>query len=157
VKFQPARLDHVREIMAWFPDEESCRQWGGPLMHFPLEETRFCDDIGLGKLDSRVALADDNSVLGFGQYYGKLGRCHLARLAVAPRLQGKGVGSKFISGLMIDGQERLGTEDFSLFVLTGNDAACNCYRRLGFQQTDYPEGDPMIEDCIFMITDRTWR
>jgi len=157
MKIQSARLEHVREIMAWFPDEQSCVQWGGPLMHFPLEESRFFEDIRWKKMESRVTVADDRRVLGFGQFYEKLGRCHLARLAVAPELRGRGLGSTFISSLMIDGQDKLGTEEYSLFVLTGNQAAYKCYARLGFQMADYPEGDTKLEDCIFMITDRTWR
>ena len=82
---------HVREIMTWFPDQHALAQWGGPDMRFPFTESSFFEDIHWGKLPSYCAVSDEFGLLGFGQFYEKLGRCHLARLAIAPELRGQGL------------------------------------------------------------------
>lgn len=143
---------HIRELMGWFPDQESCRQWGGPEMRFPFSEKRFLEDIHWPKLPSYSAVGNDGRLLGFGQFYEKLGRCHLARLAVAPEVRGMGLGKKFVSSLMKISQDQLRKNEFSLYVLEQNTPALACYRSLGFKQVEEPEPAINLKDCIFMIT-----
>jgi hypothetical protein len=48
--FDEARLD---ELMRWFPDETSCRVWGGPHFRWPCSAATFREDAGIGVLASR--------------------------------------------------------------------------------------------------------
>jgi ribosomal protein S18 acetylase RimI-like enzyme len=148
-----AELGHAREIIDWFPDKESVIRWGSPHTRYPLREETFLEDIYWGRISSRVALTRDGGLLGFGQYYAKLGRCHLARLVINPEFRGQGLGEEFVEALMKFGALELDTNDFSLFVMTANRPAYNCYRRLGFVLADYPEGDAKLENCVFMVAD----
>jgi ribosomal protein S18 acetylase RimI-like enzyme len=146
----PAHKRHALEIMGWFPDRNGCVQWGGPEMRFPLQEASFFEDIHWGRIHSCAALTGEGRVLGFGQYYEKFQRCHLARLAIAPGFRGQGIGGEFITSLMEIGGKHLATSEFSLYVLNHNRAAVACYKGLGFRPASYPEDDPKIESCLFM-------
>jgi len=46
-----------------------------------------------------------------------------------------------------------GTDDvsFSLFVYEDNIPAKSLYESIGFEVRAYPEGQPEIKDCIFMV------
>ena len=157
MKIQKAELKHAREIIAWFPDKESVTRWGSPYMRYPLREEMFLEDIFWGRISSRIALGEDGHLLGFGQFYLKLGRCHLARLVINPALRGRGLGEEFIGALMKHGSGQLDTKEFSLYVMTANRPAYNCYRSLGFSLADYPDGDSKLENCVFMVADWTGR
>lgn len=152
-----AEIEHARTIIDWFPDKESVVRWGSPYTRYPLREETFLEDIYWGRISSRVALAGDGRLLGFGQYYPKLGRCHLARLVINPDFRGQGLGEEFVEALMIFGARELKTNDFSLFVMTANKPAYNCYRSLGFVLANYPDGDAKLENCVFMVADWSGR
>jgi len=147
---ESAQPEHVREIIGWFPDKESVIRWGSPYTRYPLSEKTLFEDIYWDRINSRIALAEDGRLLGFGQFYPKLGRCHLARLVINPGFRGRGLGEEFVAALMKHGSEQLDTEEYSLYVMTENKPAYNCYRSLGFGLADYPNGDPKLENCVFM-------
>jgi RimJ/RimL family protein N-acetyltransferase len=151
MKIITADREHAREIMAWFPDKKSVYLWGSPYTRYPLTEDTFFEDIYWSRINSVVALTDDGEVLGFGQFYLKLGRCHLARLVINPKYRGRGSGPKFISALMRHGSEQLDTRQFSLYVMTVNKPALAVYKKLGFDLAPYPDDDPKLENCVFMI------
>lgn len=151
MKIINADRGHAREIMGWFPDKQSVLLWGSPYTRYPLTEETFFEDIYWSRINSVVALTDEGEVLGFGQFYLKLGRCHLARLVINPKYRGQGLGPKFISELMRHGSEQLDTSDFSLYVMTVNKPALAVYKKLGFDLAPYPHDDPKLENCVFMI------
>ena len=155
MKTEAAQIKHAREIMTWFPDKESVIRWGSPYTRYPLREETFYEDIYWDRISSRIALGEDGRLLGFGQFYPKLGRCHLARLVINPVFRGQGLGEEFVATLMKHGSERLDTEEFSLYVMSANKPAYNCYRNLGFNLAKYPHDDPHLDNCVFMIAD--WR
>ena len=155
MKTEKAELEHAREIIGWFPDKESVIRWGSPYMRYPLQEEMFLEDIFWGRINSRIAVGEDGRLLGFGQFYLKLGRCHLARLVINPALRGQGLGEEFVAALMKFGSGKLETQEFSLYVMTANRPAFNCYRSLGFTLAEYPHGDSQLENCVFMVTDWT--
>jgi ribosomal protein S18 acetylase RimI-like enzyme len=150
MKILNAQLEHAREIMGWFPDKESVIRWGSPYMRYPLEEQAFLEDILWGRVDSLIAVDDSGRLIGFGQFYPKLGRCHLARLVIAPDMRGRGHGEAFVAALMRHCAERLGATEFSLYVMTANRSALNCYHALGFHLATPPDGDPQLLDTVFM-------
>lgn len=151
----PPSHDHLVEIMSWFPDRESCETWGGPQFRYPFTESSFVEDLRLDETTSLCLLGEDDELLGFGQYYLREGRCHLARLVVPPEKRGRGLGQRLIALLIEAGCEHLGVDESSLFVLAHNEPAVRCYRSLGFEATRYPGEMPEIENCIYMVRSAT--
>jgi len=140
---------HLLEIMSWFPSRESCQIWGGPEFRFPFTAQSFHADCHL-ELPSRVLLDGSGMPCGFGQYYLRAARCHLARLAIAPALRGRGLGARLIELLSDEGRAALGVEHCSLFVSIANTTALALYERLGFARAAYP-GDLPIPGCHYMV------
>ena len=139
------------ELMRWFGDAQACRVWGGPGFRFPFTRDTFRADARLDSLATFALTADAATLLGFGQYYLRAGRCHLGRLAVAPERRGRGLGSTLVRELCRAGSADLGVDTYSLFVLPGNERAMRLYERLGFAPARYPEPDPMFDDCVYMV------
>lgn len=48
MKLVAATKEHVVEMMAWFPDRDSCGYWGGPMFRFPFTERSFLEDVAWG-------------------------------------------------------------------------------------------------------------
>ena len=151
LKSQPFDGRWLPELMSWFPDALSCGVWAGPQFRFPFSEATFREDSRIGHLSSWSLPAADSSLGAFGQYYLRLGRCHLARLAVAPALRGQGIGGTLIRELCDRGCQELGTDSCSLFVLAGNAPALQLYRRLGFMEVTYPEPTSMVNGILYMV------
>lgn len=154
VKLQPFEGSQLPELMSWFPDLRSCQTWGGPEFRCPFTETTFREDAMLDRLRSWALLDEVGALAGFGQFYLRAGRCHLGRLAIAPALRSRGLGSTLVNQLGQRGKSELGVDSFSLFVLPGNERALRLYRRLGFAAVQYPEPLPGFEGCIYMVASR---
>ena len=137
--------------MNWFPDCTSCRTWGGPEFRYPFSEDTFREDAKVLELPSWSLVDADGTFCAFGQYYPRLGLCHLGRLAVAPALRGRGVGRVLVHALAERGLAALKADGCSLFVLTSNERAARLYRRLGFVAQPYPGPAPLFDDCIYMV------
>jgi ribosomal protein S18 acetylase RimI-like enzyme len=150
----PATKDDARAVMSWFDDAEGVMFWGSPYMRYPLREETYFTDLHWGHIESRVARDDDGRLVAFGQFYEKLGRCHLARLVVNPALRRRGIARKFIDALMRHGGAALDTREFSLYVMTANKPAWHCYKSLGFRMRPYPTNDPHLDNCVFMVAER---
>jgi ribosomal protein S18 acetylase RimI-like enzyme len=149
VAFDERRLP---ELMQWFPDAESCALWGGPQFRWPCTPVSFRADARIGELPSRMLVDDfDHSMVAFGQFYLRLGRCHLGRLAVQPAVRGRGAGNRLIRELCAEGSRALAVPEFSLFVLIRNWRAERLYRALGFVDAVYPEALPSSEPIRYMI------
>lgn len=147
----------IETLKTWFPDKESSYFWGGPGLNFPFTHDSFLEDIQWGKMATYSLLDEAGGFVGFGQYYEKLGRCHLARLAIAPALRGQGHGHWFISHLMSIGMEDLSTNECSLFVVNHNETALRCYANLGFTREEYPVGHQYFDDIDFMVFQRGYQ
>jgi ribosomal protein S18 acetylase RimI-like enzyme len=141
---------HAPQIMPWFPDEQSCRLWGGPAFRFPFTPETFLKDSKLAEIPSYVLISDPAELCAFGQFYLRAGRCHLSRLAVAPTQRSRGIGTQLIRMLMQEGTKTLGVTESSLFVHTTNTAAQALYHRLGFTCIPYP-GPDRIPNSYYMI------
>jgi ribosomal protein S18 acetylase RimI-like enzyme len=154
LQIETATRDDAREVMTWFDDAESVMLWGSPYTRFPLREDTFFIDVDWDRVASCVARDDQGRLVAFGQYYPKLGRCHLSRLAVNPAFRRRGLGVRFIAALMTHGGDALGTDEFSLYVMTANKPAWHCYKKLGFHMEPYPHNDPHLDNCVFMVAER---
>lgn len=154
MRIEEARIEDARAIMHWFSDKESVVRWGSPYMSYPLKDDTFFGDIYWDRITSCVARTEDGRLLAFGQYYRKLGRCHLARLVVNPEFRGRGLGERFVAALMQHGGRMLDTDEFSLYVMTANRPAYNCYKNLGFELARPPADDAKLEGVVFMVARR---
>lgn len=156
-----ATRQYLNRMHAWFPDAERCLQWGGPRFRFPYTPESFAADCGIDQLASYAMLNQADELLAFGQYYRRLDRCHLGRLAVNPAHRGQGHGVRLIAALSHLGRQDLDTTECSLFVLADNPPANALYRKLGFEVTDYPYDDIDLEHFYYMTTAHTcldrWR
>src|SRR5512135_2707739 len=142
------------ELMRWFDSAAACRVWGGPSFRFPFTRDTFRADARLDSLATFALVTGEATLLGFGQYYLRAGRCHLGRLAIAPEHRSRGLGGSLVRELCRIGSADLGVETYSLFVLPGNERAIRLYERLGFAPARYPEPDPMFDDCVYMVASR---
>ena len=144
----------VIELMSWFGSQEELMRWGGPFVHFPFTAESFIKDINWPQMTSISAHDKAGRLLGFGQYYVKFGRCHMARLAISPAQRGQGTGKIFIGELMRLASDSTGISRHSLYVLDDNTPAVGCYRSLGFIEAPDPDAPPIIENCIYMLTEK---
>ncbi|MFT5757253.1 MAG: ribosomal protein S18 acetylase RimI-like enzyme [Alteromonadaceae bacterium] len=146
----PAKIPHIKEMMTWFDDEQSLFTWSGPNFKYPFSLSSFREDLKLSELSSFVLRDDKLTTLAFGQYYLRLGRCHLGRLVVTPHCRGQGIARQLMHELLQLGARELAVSEGSLFVLNHNKAAIKCYQSFGFVFTPYPNELP-LENCLYMI------
>ena len=146
-----ARKSDIQELMTWFDTAESCRSWGGPRFEFPFTTESFCRDSRWSDLDSFSLVDDSDRLLGFGQFYEKLNRVHLARIAVDPKRRGAGHGTVLMQELFVAGTTLLSHKEFSLYVYSDNAAAIACYRGVGFKEVPAEEENEGLKDCLFMV------
>ena len=154
LSLQSFRAADLVELMSWFPDQASCRVWGGPAFRHPFTLDSFREDSKVDQLASWSLVDGDSRLCAFGQHYERLGRCHLGRLAVAPTLRGQGIGRALVREIARRGLAELGADSCSLFVLPGNERAQRLYARLGFEVQAYPEPAAAIEGCTYMVAQR---
>ena len=152
VVLRAACREDLLAMMSWFPDGPSCRIWGGPEFRFPFSEQSFQADSRFELVPSYV-YAMNRTVIGFGQYYLRAGRCHVRRLAVSPAQRGKGWGSRLLCGLIELGSAALGVDQCSLFVAADNHPAARLYRRLGFVETPYTGPETAIHDILYLTAE----
>jgi ribosomal protein S18 acetylase RimI-like enzyme len=150
VTFQRFDESHLPELMSWFADESTLRTWGGSEFRFPFTPAMFRDDAKVRSLPT-WSLVDHGVLVGFGQCYLRVGRCHFGRLAISPSRRGGGLGSRLIRELAYWGRKEFGSDAFSLFVMPENRDARRLYDRMGFEERPYPEPSPATEDYIYMV------
>ena len=146
-----AKPGHVEAMHSWFTDRESIHQWGGPEFRFPFTHETSLEDIHWQAMATYCAI-DNQQIVAFGQYYRKLGRCHLARLAVDPGKRSQGLGSRFVTALMEIGKLDLKLNSCSLFIMSDNKRALACYRSVGFIESEWPAGQEYLSGISFMVT-----
>jgi len=143
----------IKHIQTWFSSVDDVKVWGGPDTFYPFSEDEFIKMTKLNELPTYGLYSDENECVGFGQYFNKLGRCHLARLIISPKHRGKGYAKVLIFELLKRGEDALGVKEASLYVLKNNIKAYVCYVSMGFVEAETPTVDNafLIENCAFMI------
>ena len=140
----------ITDLMTWFHDDRSTKEWGGWAFRYPFDDTTFREDVQLDELDSFVARNEKGELIAFGQVRNKFGRGHVARLAVAPKHRGQGLGRDLVSSLCRKANELFNCSENSLFVSKANAAAIRCYTGLGFREAPYPKDDDSDHKTLFM-------
>ncbi|WP_288130048.1 GNAT family N-acetyltransferase [Microbulbifer sp.] len=151
VELVPFEADFLPELMSWIDSERACRLWAGSWFEYPFDEKSFSRDSRWQEIPSFVLQDEQGQILAFGQYYNRLDCCHLARLIVSPKARGSGLGRQLVTGLIAHGSEALKLDRASLFVLKDNPLALSLYEKLGFRRRDYPEPEPGLEICYYMV------
>jgi GNAT superfamily N-acetyltransferase len=149
VNIRSANEEDLAELSGWFLTESGAKNWGGPSVHFPLSMEQLKIDIEWDVAQSYALVDEGGILLGFAQAFNKFGCKHLGRIVVSPEMRGRKLGYKLMAALL-NSASRDGVS-FSLFVYEGNIPAKNLYESIGFEVRAYPEGQPEIKDCIFMV------
>ena len=150
MRLRPASDSDIEALMTWFQTEAQLTIWAGPGITFPFDQASFKQGLKLGELSSHVLTDSHSRFLGFGQFYLRLGRCHLGRLAINPEYRGQGLSQFLVAKLLEKGREALNVQPASLFVLKHNEVAINSYLKLGFEFHPYPEPMP-LDNCVYMV------
>lgn len=141
---------HITQLASWFNTPDECASWSGSTVRYPFTQSSLFDDLNNQNWASFVLLNENSELIGFGQFYSRIGRCHLARLVVSPQHRGQGVAAKLIDNLLEIGLTQLAVNEASLFVLADNHRALKVYQKNGFECTDYPE--PLnINNCLYLV------
>ena len=141
---------HIIDMMSWFSNEVELKQWSGPNFRYPFNLSTFTEDLKISPTNSFSLVSEEDELLGFGQYYQRLGKCHLGRLVVNPKCRGKGLITDLIKGISLQGTKALSVTACSLFVLAHNKSAIKAYQKAGFILADYPDEIP-TENCLYMV------
>jgi ribosomal protein S18 acetylase RimI-like enzyme len=142
--------EHLEQMLTWFTDTQAVFDWAGPNFRYPYNLSSFTADLTLDKLASFVLVSDKKQLLGFGQYYRRIDRCHLGRIIISPQWRGNGLAKMLIEQLTAKGLKAFNVEQSSLFVLSHNHQALYTYLKLGFVQSEYPAAIP-LQHCLYMI------
>ena len=149
MKIRPANEQDLAELSGWFLTESEVKNWGGPSIHFPLSLEQVKIDIEWDIAQSYALVDEGGSLFGFAQVFDKFGCKHLGRIVVSPEMRGRKLGYKLMAALL-NSASKDGVS-FSLFVYEDNIPAKSLYESIGFEIRAYPEGQPEIKDCVFMV------
>lgn len=141
---------HIVGMMGWFANEDELKQWAGPGFRYPFDLSSFTEDLKITPTNAFSLVSDKGELLGFGQYYQRLDKCHLGRLVVNPKFRGKGIIAELIKLISVQGTKALNVTACSLFVLSHNKSAVKAYQKVGFVLADYPDEIPLA-DCLYMV------
>ena len=136
--------------MSWFDDAAGIAMWGGSKFRYPATRDTFHQDCRWHDMASFALHDTTGLMLGFGQFYRRSGRIHLARIVVRPGQRGRGTGRVLVQALLDEGRRRFELPEFSLFVRKDNPAAYKLYCSMGFIKNEFPAGAPMQDICYYM-------
>ncbi len=147
----PATVTTMQQLSQWFQTSADAKIWGGPDFQYPCSQDVFEQQAKWQEIPSWGLVDDFGALLGFGQFYLRNQRCHLARLVVSPNKRGQGLGKMLVNALLAQGMLQLGCNEASLFVFRHNQGAYSLYKKLGFtvdmtgpEHTLYPDIDYLI-------------
>jgi len=143
ITVQPARREDLQVLPGWFSTEAELIQWGGPQLHFPLDESQLAAMwaeyrdtpprrlIWSGHGAGTGILAHAQAVLNWP---GKTAR--LARIGLAPAQRGQGLAQHFLATVVMRLAELESFTRLELNVYSFNQPAIRLYERLGFTTED---------------------
>jgi ribosomal protein S18 acetylase RimI-like enzyme len=122
------------EVTSWFADAGELRFFAGPRLIWPLDDGQWRSI----RLDRSVSawtavLGSDTTPVGHGELVNEPPTTvRLARLAMAPRLRGRGLGRALVLALVEKARES-GATLVTLNVHQDNSTAIRAYRGIGFE------------------------
>jgi ribosomal protein S18 acetylase RimI-like enzyme len=129
--------------MSWFPDAAALRQFAGTTLQWPLTRSQL--DAIRADSAARAWTGWTNGVLARRVAHAELVRLEddrflLARVAVAPRERGRGLGATLLCQV-IENVRALRIRRLELNVFSGNESALRLYRSAGFEAEGTFAGD----------------
>jgi len=140
----------IDELMTWFPDARSVDVWAGPKFPFPFDRQSFHAGCCWQEFASYGLRNPSDELAAFGQLGSRYGRSHLARLISNPAMRRQGVGRRLLESLIDVARRERDCAEVGLFVYRNNIPAYRCYRSVGFEVQDYPEGAPYPDLCYYL-------
>jgi ribosomal protein S18 acetylase RimI-like enzyme len=130
--FVVASEQHLLTVKTWFSNTAEIYTWGGPNMLYPMADDTFLELMRAPHLRSYILVNSAQQELAFGQFYLRLGRYHLGRLAVNPQYRGQGLAKHLIRHLLAQASKQQNAQGASLFVFADNHIAMQCFEYFGF-------------------------
>lgn len=107
---------------------------------------------GLGsRLDTFLVLEMDGRICGYANLRVIAGEAEVERIAVHPRMRGRGLGRELMEQMVFSAREQ-GASDMTLEVRAGNERAIKLYASCGFEKEAVRRGyyrEP-VEDAVIM-------
>jgi RimJ/RimL family protein N-acetyltransferase len=129
-------------LSSWFASEEDVVQWGGPLVHYPLDDPQMQAMLDAGQTDPPERLCwmavDGEEPAGHAQlaFDWQNGNARLGRVAINPKLRGQGLAVPMLQLVIRKAFSYPEIARLELRVYSFNQPAIHTYERLGF----VPEG-----------------
>lgn len=143
--------EDLKTVLVWIRDNEDCKLWAGPMVRFPLILEHLKQDIKYSPGNTFAMQDAGGELLGLGQLLDKgSNRIHLARVIIAPKHRGKGLGEQFCRLLINEGLKRFGEVYFTLNVYSDNANAVKLYQKLGFKAKDVPSDSVQDKEVVPM-------
>ncbi len=150
VSLVKVRAAHWIELVSWVTTEGQLYEWAGPNVQYSCDALTLKQDLLAKSWPAFSLISANGELLGFGQYYSRLGRCHLCRLIIAPCHRSKGLAQTLIARISDIGEQEMGVTSCSLFVYQQNLAAIKAYQKIGFRVVDYP-GNELMDNGFYMV------
>ena len=164
--------DDCPQLIEWVPDERFLLQWAGPNYSWPLDLKqlhatleRTCGhrpshymfratDTDTGQPVGHIELVH----VDYEKRTGHVGRVLVGQLET----RGQGYGKHILSELIVFAFGTLDLRELTLGVFDFNEPAINCYRSLGFQQTEFKKdaqqfGDECWSTILMQIDREDWK
>jgi len=147
MEFRLAQNADMEELSSWFKTKMEARNWGGPLIRFPILAQQLKEDINFN-VHASYSLLNNNELLGFIQVFDKYDYKHIGRVVISPHKRGEGLGKKLMEFLF---EEYINCDKtYSLYVYKDNHTAKNLYEKLGFLISEDESSYGKNNDCFFM-------
>ena len=119
----------------------------------PWTQEGFLESLELDYCIYVVAVAEDETVLGYSGLRRSFEEADVTNMAVASEARGKGIGEMLLRALMEMGREQ-GIERYTLEVRKSNEPAIRMYHKLGYEDAGIRKNfySHPQEDAIIMWT-----
>jgi RimJ/RimL family protein N-acetyltransferase len=142
------RADFPR-LISWVPDARFLLQWAGPAYTFPLDEKQLADNQWEAETENpgkflfkAVEISGEQAIghIELVRHRDDPQKGRLARVLIGPpEKRSKGYGYAMIRQTVRFGFAELGLAEIDLAVFSFNHGALACYRRIGFQPSEFIE------------------
>jgi RimJ/RimL family protein N-acetyltransferase len=145
IMLRSATMADLQQLPSWFPTLSKLIEWGGPKLHFPLDQPQLTAMLAEGQttpagrllwsgfLPDGELVAHAQSVLDWHKRTARL-----ARIAVSPPRRGARLAAPFLSQVIASLEHETGIRSLELNVYTFNTPAIRLYEQLGFRPADTP-------------------
>jgi ribosomal protein S18 acetylase RimI-like enzyme len=119
-------------LISWLRTPEELYLFTGPRLRWPLDTTQL-DGLRADESFTPFTAELDGAAVGHIELVSTgEGRARVARVLIAPELQGRGLGEQLVRAVLAEARAR-GIRSLTLFVLPDNARAIALYEKLGFE------------------------